>query len=545
MKQSRDKIRALWCRQLAGEPLQEAERELIDKTLRDDPNLAAELGSDATAHTLLQSLDEVIQTEDDFVRAALQKAMAVPNTDSSTPANAPVATVPTMPPASAPTELPLLVEPTSTRNNAKVRRQRSPQWLAFSLTLILFLAVGLMFWLQSGGPPEIAQTDPAPTENVEHQNPELPPVDDGPKTPENQNVAAADNKKTANDEAPEAPDASPTKVATNDNERPMDNPDTRSPTLPKVPNETPPVVAATQFVTLTKAKNPVWEREETVGAKFGDELVQLLGGSIELTFDDGAVVTLQGPVEFQPRTADQLTLRRGKLSAAVPEKAIGFSVLTPTSEVVDLGTEFEVSVKGTGASDVRVRKGEIEVAPSGLGRTNTRKWKLVPGGLNRASFFARPNDDKTSPIAASVQGANGRFEGIISLNGKTAEFRSASTFNNVHERVLTQLKTSQRNTLREWQQFVDSMRQQMRGSMNFNGRQMQFGNFDEVMRLHNQLRNQAGSNTGNQFSGSININGKEIQFKTREEFEAARKAAFGAAANFGAGDFSNKRRPPR
>ena len=429
MKQSRDKIRALWCRQLAGELLQEAERELIDNALRDDPNLAAELSSDATAHTLLQSLDEVIQTEDDFVRAALQKAMAIPNTDSSTPAIAPVATVPTMSPAPASTELPLLVEPTSRHNHEKVRRQRSPQWLAFSLTLILFLAVGLMFWLQSGGSPEIAQSDPAPTENIEDQNPELPPLDDGPKTPENQNVAAANNNKAADDEAP---DASPTKVATNDNKSPMDNPDTRSPTLPKVPKETPPVVA-TQFVTLTKAKNPVWEREETVGAKFGDELVQLFGGSIELTFDDGAVVTLQGPVEFQPRTAGQLTLRRGKLSAAVPGKAIGFTVLTPTSEVVDLGTEFEVSVKGTGASDVRVRKGEIEVAPSGLGRTNTRKWKLVPGGLNQASFFARPNDDKTSPIAASVQGANGRFEGIISLNGKTAEFRSASTFNNVHE----------------------------------------------------------------------------------------------------------------
>lgn len=541
MKQSRDKIRALWCRQLAGEPLQEAECELIDNALRDDPNLAAELSSDATAHTLLQSLDEVIRTEDDFVRAALQKAMAVPDTDSLTPANAPVETVPTMPLAPASTELPLLVEPASPRNHRKVRRQRSPQWLAFSLTLILFLVVGLMFWLQSEGPPEIAQTDPAPTENVENQNPELPPPNDGPKTPENQNVAAADNNKTA-DEAPEAPDAPPTKVATNDNESPIDNPDTRSPTLPQVPKETPPVVAATQFVTLTKAKNPVWEREETVGARFGDELVQLFGGSIELTFDDGAVVTLQGPVEFQPRTAGQLTLRRGKLSAAVPGKAIGFTVLTPTSEVVDLGTEFEVSVKGTGASDVRVRKGEIEVAPSGLDRTNIRKWKLVPKGLNRASFFARPNDDKTSPIAASVQGAKGRFEGIISLDGKTAEFRSASTFNNVHERVLTQLKTSQPNTLREWQKFVDSMRQQMRGSMNFNGRQMQFGNFDEVMRLHNQLQNQIGTNTGNQFNGSININGKEIQFKTREEFEAARKAAFGAAANFGAGDFSNRHR---
>ena len=88
------------------------------------------------------------------------------------------------------------------------------------------------------------------------------------------------------------------------------------------------------------------------------------------------------------------------------------------------------------------------------------------------------------------------------------------------------------------------MQAQMRGTMNFNGRQMQFGNFDEVMRLHNQLPSQIGSNAETSFTGSININGKVIQFKTREEFEAARKSAFGAAANFGAGDFSNRKRPP-
>ena len=89
------------------------------------------------------------------------------------------------------------------------------------------------------------------------------------------------------------------------------------------------------------------------------------------------------------------------------------------------------------------------------------------------------------------------------------------------------------------------MQQQMRGTMNFNGRQMQFGNFDEMMRLHNQMQNPFNPSAGNPFRGSININGKTIQFKTREEFEAARRTAFGPAADFGAGDFLEIRKAPR
>ena len=43
---------------------------------------------------------------------------------------------------------------------------------------------------------------------------------------------------------------------------------------------------------------------------------------------------------------------------------------------------------------------------------------------------------------------------------------------------------------------------------------------------------------------SLKINGKVIQFETREEFETARRAAFGAAANFGAGEISEKQPGP-
>jgi len=317
-----------------------------------------------------------------------------------------------------------------------------------------------------------------------------------------------------------------------------------------MPQDTPPAVASQAFATLTRLTNPVWEREASVGSRLGDEVVRLFGGTIELTFDDGAVVTLEGPVEFQPRAAGLMDLRRGQLSANVPKPAIGFTVLTPTSEVVDLGTEFEVSVKDTGASDVVIKKGEVEVAPGGRTGRSIQKWKLVPGGLNRASFYARPDNGKPGPIVAKVQGARGQFHGIISIDGKTADFRSEDTFNSIHERVLAQLKNPQDNTQRQWQDFVDSMQNKMRGTMNFNGRQMQFGNFDEVMRLHNQLRNQVTPNAGTPnapapFSGSININGKVIQFKTREEFEAARRTAFGPAANFGAGDIFNRQRGPK
>lgn len=296
----------------------------------------------------------------------------------------------------------------------------------------------------------------------------------------------------------------------------------------------------------------MWERSWAEGDRIGDVVVRLFGGRLELTFDDGAKVVVEAPSEFRPLTTGQLQLRRGRMTASVPEEAIGFTVSTPTSRVVDLGTEFEITVKETGSSDVLVSKGEIEVMPAVPNDATPRKWRLVPNGFHKATFFERMNATETSPVCVAIQGTNGEFQGLIAINGEAAEFASADAFEDVRERVQQRFETSQQETVQQWTEFVESIRKNVRGTMQLNGAEVQFGSFEEVMKLQQQMlermRLPGGAPVdvpGADFSGSININGKVISFRTREEYESARRTAFGAAANFGAGDFFDRRKSPR
>jgi hypothetical protein len=97
----------------------------------------------------------------------------------------------------------------------------------------------------------------------------------------------------------------------------------------------------------------------------GEELhrgqqLQLVSGLVEVAFDSGAVVTLEGPAALQLTSAWEAVLHRGTLKAQVPKEAIGFRVSNPAVEVVDLGTEFSMVADDSGATEVFVLKGSVE-----------------------------------------------------------------------------------------------------------------------------------------------------------------------------------------
>src|SRR5262249_39907587 len=94
----------------------------------------------------------------------------------------------------------------------------------------------------------------------------------------------------------------------------------------------------------------------------GKEL-NLAGGLAEIEFDCGARVILQGPAGLRLLSGRSAQLLRGKLTARVPARARGFAVLTPHNRVVDLGTEFGLSVDDGGAAVVRVFTGEVVAYP--------------------------------------------------------------------------------------------------------------------------------------------------------------------------------------
>ena len=102
-------------------------------------------------------------------------------------------------------------------------------------------------------------------------------------------------------------------------------------------------------------------KERSQGDRFDKGKVHLETGLARLDFCNGATVTLQGPAEFEIVSPDRTVLTSGILTAAVPDSAVGFKVLTPAMDVVDLGTAFGVSVGGDGETDVCVFEGEVEV----------------------------------------------------------------------------------------------------------------------------------------------------------------------------------------
>ena len=89
--------------------------------------------------------------------------------------------------------------------------------------------------------------------------------------------------------------------------------------------------------------------------------VQLRRGQVEIRFVSGVVAVLKAPAEFQAVSAEEGMLKSGSMTARVDGKATSFRIHTPTAEVVDLGTEFGLSVSNSGETDVAVFDGIVDV----------------------------------------------------------------------------------------------------------------------------------------------------------------------------------------
>jgi hypothetical protein len=116
---------------------------------------------------------------------------------------------------------------------------------------------------------------------------------------------------------------------------------------------------------LVNAQDCLWDE---AGQRPGRDMragkeLHILGGLAEIEFDCGARVILQGPAGLRLLSGKSAQLLRGTLTARVPPRAGGFFVLTPHNKVVDLGTEFGLSVDDGGSATVRVFTGEVMAYP--------------------------------------------------------------------------------------------------------------------------------------------------------------------------------------
>ena len=123
--------------------------------------------------------------------------------------------------------------------------------------------------------------------------------------------------------------------------------------------------SSTSFVaTLREATHPVWSNEDEpvdVGSRINAGSLHLDEGEAELVFDSGAKLFLIGPTELELESSLSAFLARGTVAAHMPPTAMGFQLRTPTSMLVDQGTEFGVVVADSGSTQVQVFRGQVDL----------------------------------------------------------------------------------------------------------------------------------------------------------------------------------------
>jgi len=98
----------------------------------------------------------------------------------------------------------------------------------------------------------------------------------------------------------------------------------------------------------------------TAGDRLIPGVVSLESGDALIQFDGGAALVLSGPATLEIETAGSATLRSGNATIRAPEEAAGFMLRTPTTDMIDLGTEFSVSVEDSGTTELHVTEGDVE-----------------------------------------------------------------------------------------------------------------------------------------------------------------------------------------
>lgn len=117
------------------------------------------------------------------------------------------------------------------------------------------------------------------------------------------------------------------------------------------------------FASIAQGKDAIWESSiAEVGDRVGSTTLKLRSGIVRIEFDSGVEVTLEGPAKFKLITVTRTQLASGLLTATVPPGAEGFTVDTPSAQVIDLGTSFGIDIGDDGFSNVSVFDGEVEVA---------------------------------------------------------------------------------------------------------------------------------------------------------------------------------------
>lgn len=155
------------------------------------------------------------------------------------------------------------------------------------------------------------------------------------------------------------------------------------------PTPTPTPTHRPVVATLTNVVSAQWRSDdEPVQLPVGVLLTQnqrltLTHGFAEITTNRGAIALLEAPCTIEFTDNDNaIRLHQGKLvGKCLTRHSKGFSVITPSIQVIDLGTEFGVAVSENGDTNLRVFDGLVALAEK---EADPRTAELTEVAANQA-----------------------------------------------------------------------------------------------------------------------------------------------------------------
>jgi hypothetical protein len=164
---------------------------------------------------------------------------------------------------------------------------------------------------------------------------------------------------------------------------------------------TSPEADVQDVATLLFADECRWQtegRDPVEGQRLARGELHLVQGLALVRFDGGAAALLSGDVRLELETRGSARLHRGRLTVRAPDEAVGFTVRTPASDVVDLGTEFAVQVAPSGATELHVLDGAVEYRKPA---ERPGSGELLHGG--QAIRFDRADQANPRPVAMNAK----------------------------------------------------------------------------------------------------------------------------------------------
>ncbi|MBN2314905.1 MAG: NPCBM/NEW2 domain-containing protein [Sedimentisphaerales bacterium] len=130
--------------------------------------------------------------------------------------------------------------------------------------------------------------------------------------------------------------------------------------------------------TLGDSVHAQW-KEEPQDTQLRRGWLALQEGFAQVHFKKGAELVLQAPCRFKLKSGNRIFLKTGSVAACVPEQALGFTIETPGSDIVDFGTEFGVLAREDSSNETYVFDGKVGVKSRRDGRLSKTPEMVTEG----------------------------------------------------------------------------------------------------------------------------------------------------------------------